>query len=90
MKYLDGDESTPNCQLKGIKKVPIAAGETKTVTLELPAEAFALYDKAGQLVLNKGAYQLFIGDSQPDSRSAQLTGQTPACFNLKCVTVAGL
>lgn len=90
VKYLDGDETTPNCQLKGIKKVPIAAGERKTVTMEIPAEAFALYNKDGQLVLNKGAYKLFIGDSQPDSRSAQLTGQAPACFDLKCVTVAGL
>jgi len=83
VKFLDGDESTPNCQLKGFRKVTIAAGERKTVTMEVPASAFALYDKAGKLLLNKGAYKLYIGDSQPDRRSEKLTGTTPTCFDLR-------
>ena len=82
VKYVDGDASAPNCQLKGIRKVALKAGEKKTVTLNLPANAFALYDAEGKLVLNRGAYKIFVGDSQPDSRSAKLTGKTPVCFDL--------
>jgi len=30
-------------------------------------------------VLNQGEYRIYIGTSQPDERSAVLTGQKPEC-----------
>lgn len=70
-------EGAPNWQLKGLKKVYLHPGESDTVKLTLKNDAFGLFDKDGKLVLNEGDYELFIGTSQPDSRSIKLTGKTP-------------
>ncbi len=65
----------PNFSLKGIKKVFLKPGEKKNVTLHFPEEAFALYNTEGELTLNKGKALVFVGDQQPDGRSASLTGK---------------
>ncbi|MBH1941143.1 glycoside hydrolase family 3 C-terminal domain-containing protein [Mobilitalea sibirica] len=70
-------EGAPNWQLKGLKKVHLNPGEHKSVTLTLKDEAFGLYDHDGKLVINECEYEIFIGTSQPDPRSVQLTGAKP-------------
>ena len=67
-------ENTPNAQLKGIKKLYLEPGESKTVTLRLPLEAFALYDEEGVLRLKEGNVTLYVGGHAPDARSTALTG----------------
>ncbi|MGN0507202.1 MAG: glycoside hydrolase family 3 C-terminal domain-containing protein [Lachnospiraceae bacterium] len=67
-------ENTPNAQLKGIKKLFLKAGETKTVTLRLPQEAFALFDEEGILRLSEGSASIYVGGHAPDARSTALTG----------------
>ncbi|MCI8969033.1 MAG: glycoside hydrolase family 3 protein [Lachnospiraceae bacterium] len=66
-------EDAPNPQLKKIVKVPLAAGETKKIEAVLPREAFMLYDEKGEHVLNPGTYHIYVGGSQPDARSRELT-----------------
>jgi len=66
---------TPNAQLKGIKKLFLKSKETKQVVIHLPAEAFALYDEDAVKRVTKGNYKIYIGGSQPDSRSEKLTGK---------------
>ena len=66
-------EDAPNPQLKKIVKVPLAAGETKRIEAVLPREAFMLYDEKGEHVLNPGTYHIYVGGSQPDARSRELT-----------------
>ncbi len=83
VRFTEGDENTPNCSLKGIQKVAVAAGETKTVSITLKPEAFALYDATGKLLLNSGAYEVYVGDSQPDTRSIALTGKTPVKLDMQ-------
>jgi beta-glucosidase len=68
-------EDTPNAQLKGMKKVSLAAGEAKEVKLHLPKEAFGLFNEAGKLEVKKGEVCIYIGGQAPDSRSEKLTGQ---------------
>lgn len=70
-------DGAPNWQLKGLKKVHLQPGEKQTVTITLKDEAFGLYNNEGQLVLNAAEYEVFVGTSQPDSRSIQLTGKKP-------------
>ena len=70
-------ESAPNWQLKGLKKVFLNPGELKTISIELRDTAFGLYDNDGNLVINEGEYEVFIGTSQPDARSIRLTGKNP-------------
>ena len=77
--YIKADrEDTPNAQLKGMKKVSLQAGESREVSLFLPAEAFALYDKQGVNRVEAGRYLIFAGGAQPDSRSEKLTGKKVA------------
>ena len=75
-------DEAPNLQLKALKKVDLAAGETKTVTLTLHTEDFGLYNHQGKKYLSKGEYQVFIGTNLPDDRSIALTGKKPAVFEL--------
>lgn len=68
-------EGTPNAQLKGIRKVALAAGESKTVTLHLPKEALGVFDENGELQVN-GEVKVYVGGQAPDTRSVKLTGKT--------------
>lgn len=77
--------NAPKFQLKGLKKVKVVAGKSETVEIVLKDTAFALYDEDGKRMLNEGEYEVFVGTSQPDVRSAALTGKKPQSF---CVTCA--
>lgn len=70
-------EDAPNVQLKALKKVELQPGEEKEVSLVLTDKDFALYNEAGVKVLNDCEYEVYIGTSQPDSRSVRLTGKEP-------------
>ncbi len=70
-------EGTPNPQLKGICKVSLKPGEKKEVTMTLPLTAFALYDEQAVNRVSKGEYLIYVGGSQPDQRSVDLTGKEP-------------
>lgn len=72
-----GIEGAPNYQLKGLKKVFLKQGEKETVTITLREKDFALYNEAGQLVLHKGEYRVYIGTSLPDNRSIALGKEKP-------------
>ncbi len=62
----------PEKELKAFEKVFLKPGETKTVTLALPAEAFKYYDEGKkQWVLAPGKFDLLVGSS---SRDIRLTG----------------
>lgn len=81
--YVKADrEGTPNAQLKGIRKVFLEPGESKEITIALPVAAFALYDKQGINRVEAGCYLVFVGGTQPDSRSEKLTGQKPVMVRL--------
>ena len=69
---------TPNAQLKGLAKVSLQPGEEQRVTVHLPLAALALCDEAGVSQVLPGDYTLWVGGSQPDTRSITLTGQASA------------
>jgi len=75
-------EDAPNPQLKKIVKLPLKAGETKKVEAVLPGEAFMLYDENGERVLNPGTYHIYMGGSQPDARSLELTRKEVCHFQI--------
>ncbi len=77
---------TPNPQLKAFQKVHLLPGEKQEIQLHLPAEAFGLYDEEGILQLSPGKYTVYVGTSQPDSRSYALTGIKPSAFHLEALT----
>lgn len=81
--YIKADfPDTPNAQLKAFTKVSLKPGEEKMVHLFLPAEAFALYDDQGVQKVAPENYIIYVGGSQPDARSVQLTGRKPLQRNV--------
>ncbi|MCL6458079.1 MAG: glycoside hydrolase family 3 C-terminal domain-containing protein [Gorillibacterium sp.] len=77
-------DGAPNPQLKAFQKVHLQPQEERHLMLHLPVEAFGLYDEEGKRRLQKGNYTVYVGSSQPDSRSYSLTGKKTAEFN--CVS----
>ncbi len=77
-------EGTPNYSLKGIRKIRLNPKEKTEVVFQLRAEDFALYDEEAYLKLYKGAYRIYAGTSQPDERSAELTGKEPVSSVITC------
>lgn len=75
-------EGTPNAQLKGIRKLHLAAGESAQVSVHLPREAFGLFDEEGILQITPGEVKVFIGGQAPDARSEKLTGKKVTEFTL--------
>ena len=76
-------ESTPNAQLKGIRKVTLKPGESREVDIKLPLSAFALYDEQAVNRVAAGEYLVYVGGSQPDSRSVKLTGKKPEMLRVR-------
>ncbi|MBQ5932612.1 MAG: glycoside hydrolase family 3 C-terminal domain-containing protein [Lachnospiraceae bacterium] len=74
-------KGAPVRQLKALKKVHLAAGEEKEVTISLDENAFGLFDENGEWKLNPGNYKIYIGNQQPDRRSEELTGK-------KCIGIS--
>ena len=84
--YIKADrDNTPNAQLKGIRKVPLQVGESREIAVRLPLDAFALYDEQGVNRIEQGRYRIYIGGTQPDSRSWKLTGKKPEALTVLAV-----
>ena len=61
----------PVRQLKGFKKVLVAAGESKTVTLELQPEDLKFYNSDLEFVAEPGDFEIFVGgDSGADLKAS--------------------
>ncbi|MHA1821769.1 MAG: glycoside hydrolase family 3 C-terminal domain-containing protein [Promethearchaeota archaeon] len=65
-----------NFSLLAFKRVFLNKDEQKTITLNIPPKYLSLVDKDGNRTLVPGTYKLYIGFSQPDERSRQLTRNT--------------
>ena len=58
-------------------RVNVKAGEHRTMKLEIPASAPCIVDEEGRRYVDGTRFSLYIGTSQPDERSAALTGMRP-------------
>jgi beta-glucosidase len=45
----------------------------------------ALVDDRGSRVLEPGRFRVFVGGSQPDERSRELTGESPLAFEFEVI-----
>ncbi|MCC8042274.1 MAG: glycoside hydrolase family 3 C-terminal domain-containing protein [Oscillospiraceae bacterium] len=77
VKFCGEGEHIPGYQLKDFTKAFAGAGETVSAQIKLLPNAFALADSEGVFKVNKGNYTVYIGESQPDKRSAALMGKAP-------------
>ena len=73
LKDMDASVIVPKYELKGIKKVNLKPGQENQVDFELTPRQMALIDNDGNCILEPGVFQVFVGGSQPDHRSLELT-----------------
>ena len=73
----------PHHHLAEFRSVEIRVGASVHVTFDIPSERFSSYLEDGTKQLLDGRYTVFIGGSQPDERSAELTGGSPAALSIK-------
>ncbi|HKR09053.1 MAG TPA: beta-glucosidase BglX [Gemmatimonadaceae bacterium] len=68
----------PVKELKGFRRVTLAAGESRTITFKLSPDAFALYDHDMRRVIEPGTFTIYAGTNSADviSTSVQVTGST--------------
>ena len=75
--YIKDEESqfaVRNYSLCGFKRVSLKAGEEKTVTVKVTKRGFTTVDEDGNREIFSKKFTLYAGLSQPDERSAELTG----------------
>ena len=71
----EGSANAPrNPRLAAFKRVFVPAGQSVTLTLEVPAERLKVVDEAGRLV-DEGTVAYRVGLGQPDERTEELTGK---------------
>ncbi len=64
---LESKVPRPFKELKGFSKISLKPGESKTVTITLPADAFAYYKTdVHAFVVDKGEFQILVGGSSKD------------------------
>lgn len=66
IRDLYSSATRPVKELKDFKRVPLRAGETKTVSFILPAEKLAFYDKRMNYTVEAGEYEIMVGASSSD------------------------
>jgi beta-glucosidase len=74
LKDVDASVNVPKWQLSGIRKIFLHPCEEKEVSFEITPRLMALINAEGKCILEPGLFQVFVGGSQPDSRSQELTG----------------
>jgi beta-glucosidase len=57
----------PIQELKGFRKVPLAPGETRTITLEITPDALSFYDIDMQYRVEPGEFEIQVGHSSRDA-----------------------
>lgn len=74
-KNLDSLWEVPNWSLCGVKPFELEAGEEKKLRLSVRKRDLEVVDDCGRRLLDGTHYKLYVGCSQPDARSIELTGR---------------
>lgn len=74
LKDVEASVTVPKWQLSGFKRIHLKPGEETRVQFTITTRQMALIDNEGRCILEPGAFEVYIGGSQPDARSQKLTG----------------
>jgi beta-glucosidase len=78
VKHIGSSVDRPNKELRGFKRVRIAAGETKTVTIPLPASRLAYWNTTAKAwTVENDKVQLMVGGSSSDTKLDRTLDVTP-------------
>lgn len=74
--------ATLHPRLCGFRRVFVEAGEEMQVVIPLDPYAFTVIDQEGKRIQGGSSYEIYVGCSQPDERSVELTGEVPVCVEV--------
>ena len=86
--YVEDVESScvvPRRDLRAFERIALGPGQSRRVVFPLSARDLSMIDGHGRRVLEPGLFRLSIGGSQPDARSAALTGARPLVAEIEVV-----
>ena len=86
IKDLDSVYAVRNHSLCAFSRVHLEAGEKKHISMIIRKKSFEIVDGEGQRYQEGSHFRIFVGGSQPDERSAALTGQRPLMAELQITT----
>ena len=70
IRDVESSQRVPLKALKGFKKVKVPTGESKTVEIKLPYEAFCYYDTiTSKYTVEKGVFEIMVGNSSANITS---------------------
>lgn len=85
IKDSESEYAVDNYSLSAFKRVALNKGESKTVKMTINKKSFEVVTDAGERILDSKKFKIFVGISQPDSRSLYLTGITPLEADIELV-----
>lgn len=85
IKDIESKYAVANHSLAGFKRIALKKGESKTVTMQINRRSFEVVNDTGDRILDSKKFKIFVGISQPDSRSIQLTGISPLEANIEII-----
>ena len=62
----------PVMELKSFRRISLDPGESKTITFELDADSFKMYNQALQYVTEPGHFRIMVGASSRDIRLQEM------------------
>lgn len=74
IKDVEASVRVPRWQLRGIRKIHLEPGEEKEVSFTITPKDMSLINEEGKRMLEPGLFEVYVGGSQPDKRSIELTG----------------
>lgn len=75
IKDMESPLAVRNYNLCAFHRVFLKAGESQTLTFTVPNRAMEVVDEQGNRRIDSKNFKLFVGVSQPDKRSEELTGE---------------
>ncbi|MCF0134363.1 MAG: glycoside hydrolase family 3 C-terminal domain-containing protein [Blautia sp.] len=82
VKNLDSPDAVPNPSLAGFIRVALEPNEEIEAVLSIDPNAFTVVKEDGSRVAEGSRFAVYVGFSQPDSRSIELLGKEPVCLEL--------
>ncbi|MHA1279126.1 MAG: glycoside hydrolase family 3 C-terminal domain-containing protein [Candidatus Helarchaeota archaeon] len=77
LKDLEASVEVPHHQLAGFRRVFLDPKERQTISFTITPRQMALITEDGKCILEPGKFRVFVGGTQPDTRSRMLLGNSP-------------
>lgn len=77
IKDMESPNAVKHHSLCGFERVKLLPGEEKESVVNVPARAFTAVREDGSRAVESSYFKIYVGTSQPDARSVELTGKKP-------------